>query len=162
MENQLTMEEEMIVAFRRLTRAADVHSNLLQRKSGITGPQLSTLRAVRRLQPVSTGDLAQAACIGQGTLTGILDRLQEKGYLARTRNREDRRSVILTTTKSGERLLAVAPSLLKERFQSELAGMSEPQQATLIKTLSRVADLMEAESSELANGQRQRTRRRAR
>ena len=145
--NQLTTEDEMILALRRMIRAVDLHSSLLKRTSGITGPQLSALRAVRRLQPVSSGDLARATCIGQATLTGILDRLEERGYVARTRNREDRRSLILTMTRSGERVLASAPSMLKERFQAELAGMEKPQQAALISTLSRVADLMEAEGS---------------
>ena len=159
MDNRLTAEGEMIVALRRIIRAVDLHSHLLKRTSGITGPQLSTLRAVRRLQPVSSGNLARATCIGSATLTGILDRMEENGYVTRTRSREDRRSILLRTTKAGERVLASAPPLLKEQFQAELAGMSERQRNDLLSTLSHVAELMEAENSESTNGPRIRTRR---
>ncbi len=151
MEQNLTAEEQVIIALRRITRAADIHSHLLQRDFGVTGPQLSTLRVVHRLQPVSTGALARAACIGYATLTGILDRLEDNGYVTRTRDPEDRRSVILKMTKSGERLLASAPSLLQTRLREELTRMSERERSNMLNMLLRVAGLMEAESPKAAS-----------
>ena len=145
MHSNLTIEEQVIVALRRITRAADIHSHLLQRDFGITGPQLSTLRVVHRLQPVSTGALARAAVIGYATLTGILDRLEEHGYVTRTRDPSDRRTVILNMTKEGERLLASAPSLLQTRLRDELARMPAAEQTAVLNSLLRIATLMEAE-----------------
>jgi DNA-binding MarR family transcriptional regulator len=145
MQSPLTIEEQVIVALRRITRAADIHSHLLQRDFGVTGPQLSTLRVVHRLQPVSTGALARAAYIGYATLTGILDRLEEHGYVTRTRDPADRRTVILKMTSAGEKLLASAPSLLQNRLRDELKRMSEAESSALLKSLTQVAALMEAE-----------------
>src|SRR5438477_11866105 len=145
MHNHLTVEEQLIVALRRITRAADIHSHLLQRDYGVTGPQLSTLRVIHRLQPVSTGALARAAYIGYATLTGILDRLEEHGFVTRTRDSSDRRTVILKMTKEGERLLGTAPSLLQNRLREELGRMPQSEQSTLLNSLLRVASLMEAE-----------------
>lgn len=147
MEHNLSVEEQVIVALRRITRAADIHSHLLQRDYGVTGPQLSTLRVVHRLQPVSTGALARAACIGYATLTGILDRLEENGLVTRTRDPDDRRSVILKMTKAGERLLSSAPSLLQTRLREEIAKVSERDRSNILNTLLRVAGLMEAEQA---------------
>lgn len=145
----LTYEEQVIIALRRITRAADIHSHLLQRKFGVTGPQLSTLRVVQRLQPVSTGALARAACIGYATLTGVLDRLEEHGYVTRNRDRRDRRTVIVGMTPAGEELLGTAPSLLQTRFRDELRRMPEEKRGVLLESLLQVAALMEAESPEL-------------
>jgi DNA-binding MarR family transcriptional regulator len=145
MHSQLPVEEQMIVALRRITRAADIHSHLLQRDFGVTGPQLSTLRVVQRMQPVSTGALARAAFIGYATLTGILDRLEEHGYVTRTRDPADRRTVILNMTREGEKLLASAPSLLQTRLSEELRRMPSSEQSTLLNSLMRVATLMEVE-----------------
>jgi len=145
MHGPLTTEEQVIVALRRITRAADIHSHLLQRDFGVTGPQLSTLRVVHRMQPVSTGALARAAYIGYATLTGILDRLEERGYVTRTRDPGDRRTVILKMTSAGEKLLASAPSLLQTRLRDELGRMSEADRSVLLKSLTRVAMLMETE-----------------
>lgn len=151
MDHTLTAEEQIIVALRRITRAADIHSHFLQRDFGITGPQLSTLRVVHRMQPVSTGALARAACIGYATLTGILDRLEDNGYVTRTRDVNDRRSVILKMTKAGERVLASAPSLLQTRLREELARVSERERTGILNTLLRVAALMEAEKPNSVN-----------
>jgi DNA-binding MarR family transcriptional regulator len=145
MPNDLTVEEQVIVALRRITRAADIHSHTLQRDFGVTGPQLTTLRVVRRMQPVSTGALARAACIGYATQTGILDRLEERGYVTRTRQPADRRTIIVRMTKLGERLLDTAPSLLQTRLREELERMSELDRTTTVNTLLQVAGLMEAE-----------------
>src|SRR5262245_44387224 len=146
MKIELSIEEQVIVALRRITRAVDIHSRLLQREFGVTGPQLSTLRVVHRLQPVTTGALARSACIGYATLTGVLDRLEERGYVSRTRDPADRRSVILNMTKAGESLLQSAPSLLQNRFRDELERLPESEKAALLQNLLRVATLMEADS----------------
>lgn len=149
MPHHLTYEEQVIIALRRITRAADIHSHLLQRQFGITGPQLSTLRVVHRLQPVATGALARAACIGYATLTGVLDRLEEHGYVTRHRDNDDRRTVIVAMTKSGEDLLKAAPSLLQTRLREELARMPEDQRSLMLDALQQVATFMESEGTEL-------------
>lgn len=146
MQNDLTYEEKFIVALRRITRAADIHSHLLQREFGVTGPQLSTLRVIHRLQPVSAGDLARAAHIGYATLTGILDRLEAHGHVTRKRDPADRRTAVLKMTKAGERLLASAPSLLQTRLDDELRQMSEAERQSLLDALLKVGGLMEAEA----------------
>ena len=148
MPHPLTFEEQVIIALRRITRAADIHSHLLQREYGITGPQLSTLRVIQRLQPVTAGDLARAAHIGYATLTGILDRLEQHRHIIRERSRDDGRSVIVKMTKPGERLLATAPSLLQTRLREELETMPDSRRKTLLSSLLKIADLMEAETQD--------------
>ena len=145
MQTDLTFEEQFIIALRRITRAADIHSHLLQREFGVTGPQLSTLRVVHRLQPVSAGALARAAHIGYATLTGILDRLEAHGHITRTRDPDDRRTAVLKMTKAGERLLASAPSLLQTRLHEELKRMPEADRTAMLDALLMVSGLMEAE-----------------
>ncbi len=146
MQNNLTFEEKLIIALRRITRAADIHSHLLQREYGVTGPQLSTLRVIHRLQPVSAGDLARAAHIGYATLTGILDRLEAHGHVIRKRDPADRRTAVLKMTKAGERLLASAPSLLQTRLRDEVEKMPEADRQALLDSLLKVGGLMEAET----------------
>lgn len=146
MQNDLTLEERVIIALRRITRAVDIHSDYLQRNFGLTGPQLTTLRVIARLQPVSAGELARSANFNRGTLTGILDRLQANGFVSRNRYPPDRRSVILKLTLAGKRILAEAPYLLRSRFLEELDRMAPSAQTALLNTLEQTASLMEADS----------------
>jgi len=147
MQNNLNVEEQVILALRRITRAADIHSNFLQREFGLTGPQLTALRVIKTLQPVSAGVLARTANIGYATLTGILDRLEKQGFVVRTRDTADRRTVIVTATEAGERVLGKAPSLLQNRLRQELGRMPVAERGALLKNLAQVADLMESDSS---------------
>jgi DNA-binding MarR family transcriptional regulator len=144
----LTTEEQVIVALRGIIRAADIHSHRLQREFGLTGPQLSILRVISRLTPVTTGSLADAAGFSRATLTGILDRLERQKLIDRTRDPADRRSVIVSITAAGQKILAKAPSLLQKQFYNELAQMPQAERTNLLKTLQRVARLMQADCRE--------------
>ena len=146
MDQQLSIDERAIIAIRRITRAVDIHSDYMQRNFRLTGPQLTILRVINRLQPVSAGELAKSANFNRGTLTGILDRLEANEFVSRTRLPSDRRSIILELTAEGQRVLAEAPFLLRDRFLEELNRMSSDEQAALLTTLEKTASLMEADS----------------
>src|SRR5258708_6526989 len=146
MQNDLSIDERVIIALRRITRAVDIHSDYMQRNFGLTGPQLTILRVINRLQPVSAGELAKSANFNRGTLTGILDRLEANGFVSRNRLAADRRSVILKLTAAGKRVLDEAPFLLRDSFLEELNQMSAAEQTNLLHTLEKTASLMEADS----------------
>jgi DNA-binding MarR family transcriptional regulator len=56
---------------------------------------LDCLELVARLGPVGPSALARAAGVHPATMTGVLDRLEKGGWLARERDPGDRRSVVL-------------------------------------------------------------------
>lgn len=135
----------MIVALRRITRAIDLHSKGLVYEVGLTAPQLATLLAVRRLHPITVGALAKSVHLSQATMTGILNRLEKRGLVERTRSGNDRRSVVVKLTREGDQLVETAPSLLQDRFRRELLTLQEWEQTQMLSTLQRIASMMDAE-----------------
>ncbi len=150
MSNALPLEEQVIAALRRITRAIDLHSRVLMQKNGLTIPQLAALQAIRRLQPIAVGALARDIHLGAATVTGILGRLEKRGLISRTRGDVDRRSVVVQLTDEGSKLVAEAPSLLQDRFHRELAKLREWEQTMILATLQRIASMMDAEDIEAA------------
>lgn len=148
MSNALSLEDHVIVALRRITRAIDLHSRLLLQKNGLTTPQLATLQAIQRLQPITVGAVARDIHLGAATVTGILGRLEKRGLVSRTRDNHDRRSVVLELTDDGAQLVNDAPSLLQDRFHCELAKLQEWEQTMILSTLQRIATMMDAEEIE--------------
>lgn len=146
METPLSMENQIVAAIRRIMRAVDLHSRRLAEEHGLTGPQLATLQAASRLGEASTGVLARAVHLSGPTVTGILDRLAKRGLVDRARNGQDRRSVTVRLTSAGEDVLAVAPSLLQDRFRHELVKLEQWEQTMLLAMLQRIAAMMDAES----------------
>jgi len=144
----LSLEDQVIAALRRITRAIDLHSRLLLQEHGLTSPQLAALRAIQRLQPLPVGVLAREVHLSQATVTGILSRLENRGLVTRTRGNHDRRSVAVELTDSGGQLADEAPSPLHDRFHRELARLQQWEQNMILATLQRIASMMDAEQIE--------------
>ena len=135
MPQGLTIEDQVLTALRRIVRAIDLHSRRLVEQSGLTGPQLVTLREVARLGRIRPGSLAKAVNLSHATVTGILDRLEQRDLVTRTRDGEDRRSVIVSVTAKGQLILKDAPSLLQDQFRVELSRLEEWECTMILATL---------------------------
>lgn len=150
MSNSLPLEEQVIAALRRITRAIDLHSRLLLQKNGLTTPQLAALQSIQRLQPITVGGVARDIYLGQATVTGILGRLEKRRLVSRARGDRDRRSVVVQLTDDGAKMVREAPSLLQDRFHRELAKLQEWEQTMILATLQRIASMMDAEDIDAA------------
>lgn len=141
----LSLEDQVIVALRRITRSIDLHSRELLQDIGLTAPQLAALQAIARLQPVTVGALAKSIHLSQATLTGILTRLENRDLVSRTRSGADRRAVVVELTEGGGAILETAPSLLHDRFRRELLKLQDWEQTQMLATLQRIASMMDAD-----------------
>lgn len=139
------LEEQIVAAIRRIVRAVDLHSRRLVESCGLTGPQLIVLKEITRLQPTSPTAIARAVHLSQGTVTGILSRLEVQGLISREPSSTDRRSVVIRTTEAGNDILRNAPSLLQDHFRRELSTLEQWERHQMLSTLMRVASLMQAE-----------------
>lgn len=148
MTQGLTLEDQIVVAIRRIIRAIDLHSRHLTEQVGLTGPQLMALKAAAEREHASVGALAKAIHLSSPTLTGILDRLERRGLIHRVPDAQDRRSLVVTVTQAGRDVLALAPSLLQDRFRKELAQLVDWEQTMILATLQRIAAMMEAQDIE--------------
>lgn len=60
-----------------------------------------------------------------GTLTGVLDRMEDRGLIRRERDRQDRRVWRIWLTDEGNQLKQVLPPIAQEIRESWLEGISE-------------------------------------
>jgi DNA-binding MarR family transcriptional regulator len=146
----LSIENQVIVALRRISRAIDLHSRVLVQKNGLTAPQLAALQAVGELQPVTVSGVARNIHLSLATVTGIFNRLEARELVKRSRNGADRRTVMIELTEAGSALLQAAPSLLQDSFRRELAKLEQWEQTQLLAALQRIAAMMDAEGIEAA------------
>lgn len=140
------VEEEILRALRRITRAIDIHSRKLATTFGLTGPQLVCLRALGQVEHMTPSGLAKEVALSQGTVTGIVDRLAARQLVNRERNAPDRRLVTVTITDAGRALIDQAPSPLQEQFTERLAGLSGAEQDRIRDTLEMIVRMMGGEA----------------
>ena len=78
---------------------------------GITYTQYIVLMVLWENRSMSVKDIGAKVCLDSGTLTPLLKKLEEKGYITRSRDSGDERVLMVTITESGmelrERALSV-------------------------------------------------------
>ena len=88
---------------------------------GITAQQMGILMSMRGGETQTPFELSKLLGIDTGLMTRMLDKLEDRGLLQRTRSLEDRRVVNLTLTRAGEKiaeeLLYIAPVVLNRRLR---------------------------------------------
>jgi DNA-binding MarR family transcriptional regulator len=141
------LEEQVVMAVRRITRAVDVRSRELFQQFGLTTPQLVTLQAIAREGQSSISRLARTIHLSQATLTGVLERLASRGLIARERSEDDRRAIRIALTPQGNQLLDGMPSLLHDQFRLEFLQLPQWEQTQVVATLQRLATMMESQES---------------
>lgn len=139
---------QVVEALRRIIRAVDLHSRALVQRYRLTGPQLVVLRAIADSRPASVGEIARAVHLSQATVTGILDRLEGRGLVTRSRAPDDRRRVVASLSPGAEEKLRSAPPLLQEHFIQRFLELEGSEQRRILASLERVVSLMEAKDLE--------------
>jgi DNA-binding MarR family transcriptional regulator len=115
-ENDNDYQYRIMKALRRVIRAVHIYSKKLNSEFGLTTPQLSCLHVLAKSERTTLTDLARIVNLGNSTANGIIDRLEAKKYLTRTRCVEDHRKVYLEITPSGREIVSKAPSLFSTNF----------------------------------------------
>jgi DNA-binding MarR family transcriptional regulator len=72
-----------------------------------------------------------------GTLTGVLDRMEERGLIRRERDQNDRRIWRIWLTPSGQELKHILPPIAVELREHTLQGMSGVERETMSDLLDR-------------------------
>lgn len=135
--SQAAAKEPSMATLRELARtyqAFSLYSEAYVRQYDLTPAQFDVIATLGNTPGLSTGDIGERTLITKGTLTGVIDRLEKKQLVQRTTSPDDRRSVIVKLTPSGEALFEqVFPAHiadLQQRFQQ-----LDPLELELLKVL---------------------------
>lgn len=72
------------------------------------------------------------------TLTGVVDRMEERNLIYRERNPDDRRIVRIWLTDEGKQLMKVLPVAAVETIKKATVGISEIEQEAVLKLLTKI------------------------
>ena len=100
-------KEPFLPVLRELARsfqAFEQFSAFHTRQMGLTPPQFDVVATLGNTEGMTCKELSEKTLITKGTLTGVVDRLEEKGLVTRTTLEHDRRSVAIALTDAGHEL----------------------------------------------------------
>lgn len=124
---------------RIVIRAAQQHSLWIEKQCAVNGAQLWIMQELLECRNLRVGELAQKLAIHQTTASNLLDALEKRGYISKTRDTSDQRVVRINLTEQGTSLLQQAPKPARGLLPEALRHMD---QAALIGLDSGLQGLM--------------------
>ena len=149
-QKQEPIENQVLVALRRIIRSIDMHSRTLVKYYGLTGPQLIILQEISKHDDITPGHLAKAVSLSQATVSGILERLEKRSLIARRRSETDRRRVLVRSTQEADHMLDTGPPIMQLSFVEAFNDLQDWEQAMILSSLQRLVTLMNAEALDAA------------
>ena len=120
---------------------------------GITGPQARLLLSLERNPGENQAFYAERLEIEPITLTRIVDRLEEAGWIERRNDPADRRARILHLTDKSRGIVTRLRVSVEGLFEEMLAGFDAGERAVFADLLERIAtNLATARQPEVAHG----------
>jgi len=107
--------------------------------SGLNSARLSALSVIVFAGPITLGELAGAEQVRPPTMTRIVNALEEQGLVRKVRDKNDRRTVYLSATMKGKRLMIES----RNRRIRPLADRIERLGGRELKTLQDAAAILQ-------------------
>jgi DNA-binding MarR family transcriptional regulator len=141
----------------RIEHGLQSRSKQMASAIGITGPQRLVLRIVDQFPGLSAGGLAHIIRLHPSTITGVVQRLVEKGLLAREGDRADRRRVQLRVRPEAKRFTRLSRTTIESAIAGALARVPAAHVGHTRSVLTAIACALEENgSSEAATARRAR------
>jgi DNA-binding MarR family transcriptional regulator len=102
----------------------------------LTIQQLRVMRILYNEGPTRVSVLAQRLAVSTPTVTGILDRLVQRGMTAREDDPNDRRVVLNVLTAEGHRVIERLHPIQSDRLHAVVSRLSEDDQQALVAGLT--------------------------
>lgn len=125
MNDNKVIISKIIDNLRRVFQILNEQSKKIERETGLTGPQLWSIKTINENSPVKVSELAGRLYLHPATVIGIIDRLEKQDLVRRRRSKDDRRVVWIELTDKGNALVKSAPEVAQGLLVEGLEGIPE-------------------------------------
>jgi DNA-binding MarR family transcriptional regulator len=130
-------------------QAGELYTKELNKKYQISSPQLNCLLALHENGALPPSRIAKKILVNSSTVTGVIDRLEEKGLVQRVRNSPDRRVINIQLTDAGRTLALHAPPPMQQKIVDGLNKLSKSELERILHGLAVLTQLLDVEDVEV-------------
>jgi DNA-binding MarR family transcriptional regulator len=117
-----------------------VYSQQASSALGLSSTESEVLNLLGLEGSRTAGAIAGATGLSSGTITGVLDRLEERGYIRRDRHPTDRRKVVITADPDALARVGRMFDAHEQTLASVLGGYEITELETVAEFLARLTD----------------------
>ena len=139
---------DILIKIRKIVRSINLESKKILKDHGVSIPQVLCLNYLNNLPDfrATQKEISSFMNLNPSTVTGIINRLESKGYIARLPKTDDKRKTYIVLTSKSSSLLSKIPPLMHERLSANLKTLS-PKDAEIINdALDLLIDYLDIEN----------------
>lgn len=133
-----------MISVRKIVRAINLESKRVEKNFGISIPQLLTLKYLKEKPDYKSTmrNLREFLSLNASTVTGIISRLETKGYIARLPDPSDKRSTPIVLTSKGDELIKKTNLSLHERISKNLEAIDENEYQAILGSFQTIINFL--------------------
>ena len=135
----------MLDAIRRIVHGLRESSRRAEREVGLSGAQLFVLQTLADRPSISVNELAALTHTHQSSVSVVVSRLAERGFVKRAVARDDRRRMVLSLTAKGKRVAGKAPDVPQDRLVRGITALRSTRRQQLAASLTQLAAVMQGD-----------------
>lgn len=139
-----TQLNELLVRLFNHVMTAERKAIITEKFKDISNNDMHIIEAVGIQEPKSVSTIARSLGVTVGTLTVNMNNLEKKGYLSRTRSKEDRRVVLVELTEKGRKAFFHHRDFHKGMIKAAVSGLNEDETVSLITCLQKLDAFFES------------------
>jgi len=147
--DEVELWRSLVDSWKRFQRGAEKNLAVLD----LTPAELRILRVLREQGSSPMNHFSQETMLSQASITGIIDKLEERGLVERVRSREDRREVLIAITPKGDHAYTRGMDLHKQFVEKALSALKADEVDTLVSLFKRLADASDAATKTADNSE---------
>jgi DNA-binding MarR family transcriptional regulator len=109
------------------------------RAAGLSSIEWRVLATLHDTQPLTVSQLAHEVLAKQPTVTKLVQRMCEQGWLALQADADDQRRTLVTATPAGKRLVRPLVNKARAHESAHLASLAASEKAALKRLLGKLA-----------------------
>jgi len=143
---------DILIQIRRIVRTVNLESKRIEKEHGISIPQFLCLKFLYEQNNFNASHRAikDHLKLNASTVTGIINRLEKKGYVAKIPSATDQRLTIISITAVGADLINSIPDPLHEQLTVKLKELSQEEIERLLNAFDVIADFLDINGSDAA------------
>src|SRR5271170_4418386 len=144
------LEGEFLLAMRRAGSIMQLLGQVSADRIGINATDLNCLNLVALTGHMTAGDLAKQTGLSTASITGVLDRLEEGGFVRRVRDPHDRRRVIVELSGGpGLREVGSTFAPVVKAWRATAANYSDDELRLLLEFQGKVEEVIRSQLARL-------------
>lgn len=136
------MVDDLFGWLNSLSNVIDEQSREIEKLTGLSRNQALTIREVSRSPSASVTELAKSMYLNPATMVRILDRLEEQGFIARIRSKEDRRVVKIGITDKFSGIEMILRSITHDSLMHSLAETDDDELRDILRALRKLSSVV--------------------